>query len=484
MAKRSFGKTILAGCYVFCILLGFLLGIIGWCVQYAADSWEEFVVCEAIVFLFGLILFGVWMMSPCARRNNANGLRSAVLVAITWNVFGLLYATLFTVILQQYPLGFSIPYTVVISYLQLCIFVEFLLLSQCKMPTLTTRIAIGWPAGIMFSAISISGFLLVIFPLMTWVNYCSILFVIPLLLSCVGLYQTTYTPNDIGNWDLVEVDGPDGYVAGDTPKRVKYNRSKFGSLAQHSDQKKLRIVQISDPHLGTMMSVERLEQICQQAVDSDPDIIFLTGDFFTVEAYDQDENALVRALNPLRPVANRTFCCIGNHDKEHCARERLEFALQDIGIEFLVGDEATIDTAKGLVQIIGLDFHYPIDPQRTPHIESVLSKYPARNEQVLRVVLLHDPGAFHIIPSYDRCLVLSGHTHGGQMGFVSLGLNLTLISLAGIPDQGLWELGMNRLYVNRAQGCRSILGTMLVRLGCPPEFSVMHITLPRDSALK
>jgi uncharacterized protein len=96
------------------------------------------------------------------------------------------------------------------------------------------------------------------------------------------------------------------------------------------------------------------------------------------------------------------------------------------------------------------------------------------------VILL---GAFQNIPAEDKCLVFSGHTHGGQVGLVSLNINLTLLTLTGIPDNGLWQMGQNILYVNRAQGCRTVLGTMLVRMGVPPEYAVMDININKSGSL-
>lgn len=113
----------------------------------------------------------------------------------------------------------------------------------------------------------------------------------------------------------------------------------------------------------------------------------------------------------------------------------------------------------------------------------MLNSNPSSQENILRLVLLHDPSAFELVPPADKCLVLSGHTHGGQVGLLSFNINLTLVNLIGIPDHGLWGMANNLLYVNRAQGCRTVLGTMLVRMGCPPEFSVMDIVLNKNSAL-
>jgi hypothetical protein len=53
-----------------------------------------------------------------------------------------------------------------------------------------------------------------------------------------------------------------------------------------SDSKKLlRVVQISDPHLGPFMPLKKLKNICEKIVELDPDLVFLTGDFFTIQGF-------------------------------------------------------------------------------------------------------------------------------------------------------------------------------------------------------
>jgi hypothetical protein len=53
-------------------------------------------------------------------------------------------------------------------------------------------------------------------------------------------------------------------------------------------ERPLRVAQITDPHLGPFMSVARLKGICQRVVDQDPDLVFLTGDFMTMESQADD----------------------------------------------------------------------------------------------------------------------------------------------------------------------------------------------------
>jgi predicted MPP superfamily phosphohydrolase len=95
-----------------------------------------------------------------------------------------------------------------------------------------------------------------------------------------------------------------------------------------------------------------------------------------------------------------------------------------------------------------------------------------RPPDALRIVLLHDPGAFRHLPDGAADLVLSGHTHGGHVGLVSLGLDWTTVhALAGMPDHGPWGQRQNRLYVHRTNGHYGFP----LRIGVPAEESVLEL---------
>jgi len=87
------------------------------------------------------------------------------------------------------------------------------------------------------------------------------------------------------------------------------------------EERPLRIVQITDPHLGPFMSVARLRRIAARAVAKKPDLVFLTGDFLTMESQ-SDPELLRRALEPLRAMPGKVFACRGNHDLEAAPTSR------------------------------------------------------------------------------------------------------------------------------------------------------------------
>ena len=244
-------------------------------------------------------------------------------------------------------------------------------------------------------------------------------------------------------------------------------------LARHTEssarvERPLRLVQITDPHLGPFMSVERLAGICQRAVEKSPDLVLLTGDFLTMESQ-ADPRLLERALAPLRQLPGRVFACFGNHDHE--APAIVKHALQQNGITLLVDDSTTVETAAGRVQILGMDFVWR---ERKQHLARVCAQHP-REPGALRIVLLHDPGAFVHLPEGEADLVLSGHTHGGQVGLVSLGLPYTMMrAFVKMPDHGLWARGTDRLYVHRGTGHYGFP----LRLGVPAEESLLAVHSP------
>ena len=229
----------------------------------------------------------------------------------------------------------------------------------------------------------------------------------------------------------------------------------------------LRFVQITDPHLGPFMPVARLRAICERAVAEAPDLVLLTGDFLTMESHESVEH-LAEALAPLQALPGKVFACHGNHDHE--APALVAEALHRAGVTLLVDDATLVETEAGPVQIVGMDFHFR---GRAEKMAQVCAAHP-RIPGALRLVLLHDPGAFRHLPVGEGDLVLAGHTHGGQLGLLRLGVQSTIIRLfSDIPDHGLWARGPDRLYVHRGTGHYGFP----LRLGVPAEESVVRVHL-------
>ncbi len=341
------------------------------------------------------------------------------------------------------------------AYLQLAVYVHFATLVRGRLRGLAYRALVSWPA----SAFAGGVFLAMPWSLLGAFGVKVGLFGAPFALALVGLGQSLRS-----GFETVTL-GLDGDDAGPLA------RGKSGSLRV---ERPLRIAQITDPHLGPFMSANRLRRIVERAVAQQPDLVLLTGDFLTMESHTAPK-ALEHALAPLLPLAGKTFACRGNHDFE--APATVEHGLASAGVRYLIDAEALVDTPAGKVQLVGLDFCFR---DRERRMREVLERYPRRPGH-LRLILLHDPGAFTHLPDGDADLVLSGHTHGGQLGLVSLGIPTTFVSLfTKIPDHGLWQKGRNRLYVHRGTG---VYGFPL-RVGVPGEESVLEVHAQMASAQK
>ena len=246
-------------------------------------------------------------------------------------------------------------------------------------------------------------------------------------------------------------------------KRLPVRRSPERVSPLQNDSP-LRIVQITDPHLGPWQPVQRLRELVASLAKQDPDLVLLTGDFLTMES-NATPGALAEALSPLAELPGRCFAIFGNHDHE--APEEVRSGLAANGICLLVDEAESVVTRTGPIQIIGADY---VGKNRKEHLQTLLEAHPRTNDQP-RLLMLHDPSAFHDLPKDNVDLVLSGHTHGGQVGLVSLGFDWTVLSRSKWPDHGHFALGRSHLYVHRGTG---FYGFPL-RIGVPGEASILEV---------
>lgn len=374
-------------------------------------------------------------------------------VAAAYRLRGRMYATFAFVLLGLHTALSSamLPafgrFWPVFGFLQVATYVHFVLLVHPRMRGLPYRLFVSMPASFFVAG----SFLALPWALLAGFGVHLPWPLLPYALAGVGLFQSLVAFES--EHDLV-VDG----TSVDELRPIAHGTARA--------ERPLRIVQISDPHLGPFMSVAKLARICARAVERDPDLVLLTGDFLTMESQ-SDPRLLRDALAPLAALRGRVFACFGNHDHE--APEIVVAALEAHGITLLLDRATFAQTPVGPVQILGFDFSFR---DRTTRIAAACRKYP-RREGVPRLALLHDPGAIWALPEGEADLVFSGHTHGGQVGLVSLGLSWTFLRLFGnrMPDHGFWGRGRDRLWVHRGTGHYGFP----LRLGVPAEQSLLRV---------
>lgn len=224
----------------------------------------------------------------------------------------------------------------------------------------------------------------------------------------------------------------------------------------------LRVVHLSDIHVGGDMNRERLLRVAELTNEAKPDVVIHTGDFLTHRSGNFDL-PLYEALAKVRAPRGQ-WACLGNHDYEDAPT--LVRRLGDAGVVTLRNQRATLDLGGAKLEIGGLDFVGP--GGRVEAYENAMRGWRERGGP--RLLLNHDPSGFSSLPAGCADLVCSGHTHGGHIG-IQLGLDqaFTVIGLVGLPDQGLFERDDMRMFVTR---CVGFYGYPM-RIGIPPEIAVL-----------
>lgn len=220
----------------------------------------------------------------------------------------------------------------------------------------------------------------------------------------------------------------------------------------------LRLVQLSDLHIGPYLHEGSLNAWVDLTLAQDPDLIVITGDIIDSWFY-RSVDILTGPLSQLRAPLG-VYAVWGNHDRGWSRNiTPLAGALQEAEIEILNNRGKLI---REDLYLAGIDDWR----QGHPNIMAALRDYPAG---VASLLLSHNPDALPHIPSWLG-LTLCGHTHGGQIRLPLLGAPLTSSRYGQRFAQG-WVEGPARGYVSRGLGA-----TMLpLRINCPPELTVMQL---------
>jgi predicted MPP superfamily phosphohydrolase len=233
-----------------------------------------------------------------------------------------------------------------------------------------------------------------------------------------------------------------------------------------------RFVQLSDIHLEEYTEPWFLEEMVAQTNALDPELVLLTGDFVSrgpkpIPTAWQAAGVAAEILSTLK--APQRFAILGNHDVGVGANHVIE-PLEAHGTPVLVDSYVQIQRGGYTMWICGTDDA----GTRTPDLNLAIPPYVNIDEPV--ILMCHEPDyADHVVrhprfPLID--LMLSGHTHGGQVRLPIIG-PLILPPMGKRYIEGLFHFDHMQLYVNRGIGTVGLP----FRLHCPAE--ITHITLVR-----
>ncbi len=218
----------------------------------------------------------------------------------------------------------------------------------------------------------------------------------------------------------------------------------------------MRIAFLADIHDNPAL----LKQSVELVREAQPDLIILGGDYVTAGTRFKRTRRFILALRELAAIAP-TYAILGNHDYEKL--EQVERVLHTAGIPLLRNEARDWQTPSGAtLRLIALGDWNEGDeaPERCMR--------PVGQEEHPVLLLSHDPESRWLLRSYDWDLMLSGHTHGGQLG---LPFTHRYLSLRSSMPAGLFDFeGGRRVFVTRGVG--AIMG---MRFFCRPEVNIIDI---------
>lgn len=231
----------------------------------------------------------------------------------------------------------------------------------------------------------------------------------------------------------------------------------------------LTLLQLSDFHASDVVSLDFIERSVRLALEScSPDLICLTGDYITWKWEKWDEySAVLSALSAKAP----TYACIGNHDggewagssKGYGEHDLVDKMLTNAGVTILYNAATTFDQDGWKLNIVGVGDWWADEMDA-----SVAYKTADRTNPT--ILLSHNPDTKTQLEKWPWDLMLSGHTHGGQLSLPGIGT-----PFAPIRDKryvrGLHRWNDRWLHITKGVG--NLHG---MRFNCRPEVSVLTLT--------
>ncbi len=222
----------------------------------------------------------------------------------------------------------------------------------------------------------------------------------------------------------------------------------------------LRLVQLTDIHMGNFMKPDKLEWYVRAVNDLQPDIVALTGDF--IGSSPHFIPACAATLGKIE-AREGVFACLGNHDYWSGARPVTK-ALERVGVQVLRNEARTL-VLKGVpLNVAGVDDPWCGKADFDKALAMVDSNAPT-------LMLCHQPDLFPEVVQRGVDLTLSGHYHGGQIKLQFLGIALSPAHVLSEFVEGYYRRGRSQLYVSRGIG---ITGPP-IRLNAPPEITLIHL---------
>jgi predicted MPP superfamily phosphohydrolase len=245
------------------------------------------------------------------------------------------------------------------------------------------------------------------------------------------------------------------------PRRFSLAETSLSPPRWPRNLRRLRVLLLTDIHTGPFLKPEVLSGIVTALMELRPDLVAIAGDIVTGDPSDLDD--FLAGLAELSHAPLGAWYCFGNHDYFGAEPEGIRERLESIGISTLRNQSADLTHGDGKFVLAGIDDRI----LGAPDWDQLLA-----GNGPPHLLLAHHPDFFYEADARSVALVLSGHTHGGQ------------IRLPGGPpivrqsrfclDEGAYAYASCLLVVSRGLGAVGLPW----RIGADPEAVLIQIDPP------
>jgi uncharacterized protein len=222
------------------------------------------------------------------------------------------------------------------------------------------------------------------------------------------------------------------------------------------------IAQLSDLHVGSFDPKKRALQWVALSNSLNPDLAVVTGDLVTSgTGFYTDVADAIAALR----AKDGVFVSMGNHDQAH--NDELSRLIEARGPSVLRNTAHILQRGNAQLVVAGLDGRIASTADAAKVVRSCSTGVPL-------ILLSHYPWTFHAVAAAGADLVLTGHTHGGQIAIPFFSQRFNLARLTRQLSRGLYYSGKTAMYVNAGLGTTG----PPMRLAVPPEIAL--VTLRRQ----
>ncbi|MCW8997047.1 MAG: metallophosphoesterase [Psychromonas sp.] len=234
--------------------------------------------------------------------------------------------------------------------------------------------------------------------------------------------------------------------------QVRYNIVKLPQL--HHDLEGFTILHLSDLHAD--MDEKATQALMEKVRGVNYDICVMTGDY-RARTYGEIESSLAAMARVRKQLKKTVYAVLGNHDSILMVP-----ALEEMGIQLLVNENTIVKQGAGELFVAGVDdAHYF-------RADDISKAADGISENIPSILLSHTPAIYLQAAEAGFDLMLSGHTHGGQ---ICLPGGIPVILDSDCPR----FVGKGRWHYRTMQGYTSVgAGTSVVnvRINCPPEITL------------